>query len=186
MKTCKQCGEIKPPEQFRQYYGGRKGSYTICKACEKINSRAKYLEKKQELTETERVELDKIYKLYDAQAACGLQPPRRSDGRSTKLTDDLDAMISAYASRANQVASVDPTLDTSATPPELIKWLSEKLTADPDYYLDEVYEALKAKYRPVLRINPETLLPEYDETHRVILERILDRFYEYEDLSNNS
>ena len=95
-------------------------------------------------------------------------------------------MINTYTSRASQAASVDPTLDVSATPPELLKWLSEKLIADPDYYLDEVYEALKAKYRPVLRINPETLLPEYDETHRVILERILDRFYEYEDLSNNS
>ena len=38
-KTCKQCGVIKPLEQFRNYYGGRKGTYTVCKSCEKINSR---------------------------------------------------------------------------------------------------------------------------------------------------
>lgn len=185
MKMCKQCGELKPVEQFRQYYGGRKGYYTICRACEKINSRAKYLEKKQELTEAERVELDKIYTLYDAQAACGLQPPRRSDGRSTKLTDDLDAMISAYASRANQVANVDPTLDTSATPPELLEWLSKELSGDPEYYLDEVYEDLTAKYRPMQRVNPETLLPEYDDTYAVALDKVLNKFYAYEEAYYN-
>ena len=35
-KTCKQCGELKPIEQFRKYYGGRKGTYTTCKTCENI------------------------------------------------------------------------------------------------------------------------------------------------------
>lgn len=186
MKACKQCGEIKPLGQFRQYYGGRKGTYTVCRTCEKINSRAKYLEKKQTLTEAERIELNKIYMLYDAQSACGLQPPRRSDGRSLKLTDNLDDMISSYTTRANQMTDLDASLDTNATPPELLKWLSEELTEDPEYYTDEVYEDLKAKYRPVQRINPETLLPEYDDTYRTVLEKILERFNEYEDASYNS
>ena len=43
VKICKQCGQIKPIEQYRKYYGGRKGTYKVCKSCEKINARAKYL-----------------------------------------------------------------------------------------------------------------------------------------------
>lgn len=184
-KTCRQCGELKPIEQFRSYYGGRKGTYTICRSCEKINSRAKYLEKKPSLTELERIELNKIYRLYDSQQSCGLQPPRRSDGRSVRLTDDLDSMISKYTAQANHIAATEPTLDTSATPPELLKWLSEELTEDPEYYLEEVYEELKSKYRPVLRVNPESLLPDYDDTYAVVLDKILNKFYDYEEAYYN-
>jgi len=36
-KICKQSGETKPLDQFRRYYGGRKGTYKTCKFCEKIN-----------------------------------------------------------------------------------------------------------------------------------------------------
>ena len=185
VKSCKQCGELKPIEQFRSYYGGRKGTYTTCRSCEKINSRAKYLEKKSTLTELERAELNKIYALYDAQRACGLQPPRRSDGRSVKLTADLDSMISSYTERARHATVTDPTLDTSATPPELLKWLSDELTEDPEYYLEDVYDELKAKYRPILRVNPESLLPDYDDTYAAVLDRILNKFYDYEEAYYN-
>ena len=54
-------------------------------------------------------------------------------------------------------------------------------TEEPDYYLDEVYEQLRSKYRPVLRIDTATMLPVYDETHAEVLERILERFNDYED-----
>ena len=66
-KPCKQCGIIKPIEQFRNYYGGRKGTYTICKTCEKINSRVKYLEGKKELNDNEKLELQSIYQLWETQ-----------------------------------------------------------------------------------------------------------------------
>lgn len=180
-KQCRQCGEIKPLEQFRQYYGGRKGTYTICKGCEKINSRAKYLEKKAARTVEEEAELTKIYTLYDAQRACGLQPPRREEGRQSKLVDNLDDLIKTYTQRANYIPELPPDIDTKATPPELLQWLTEELTEEPDYYLDEVYEDLKAKYRPMLRIDVDSMLPIYDDSFKTILEKILSRFNDYED-----
>lgn len=181
-KTCKQCGEIKPIDQYRQYYGGRKGTYTVCKACERINSRAKYLEKKGlNATVAEVDELQKIYKLYDAQRACGLQPPRRESGRQNTLVDDLDSMIANYTEQANSIAAVTGHLDTESLPPDLKNWLTAELTDEPDYYLDEVYEDLKAKYRPIQRIDGSTMLPVYDDTYKAALEAVLDRFNKYED-----
>ena len=181
-KTCKQCGELKPIDQFRKYYGGRQGHYTICKDCERINSRAKYLERKGDsITSTEDAELKKIYRLYDAQRACGLQPPRRESGRQTRLVDDLDSMISKYEVRANVPTTGQPTFDTSATPPEILQWLSAELTEEPDYYLDVIYEELVAKYRPVIKIDAETLLPVHDEKHTLALEQVLSRFNKYDD-----
>lgn len=181
VKSCKQCGELKPIEQFRSYYGGRKGTYTTCRSCEKINSRAKYLEKKTSLTETERIELNKIYTLYDAQQACGLQPPRRGTGRHAELTDDLDSMIDAYKTKANAVSQVLPTIDTEHLPVELRTWLTAELVKEPDYYLDVVYEELKSKYRPMTSVNTTTMMPEYDDTYKTVLEAILGRFNDYED-----
>ena len=61
VKTCRQCGEIKPLSQFRKYYGGRKGTYKMCKVCERVNSREKYLfAKGDSLRQEEKVELKKI------------------------------------------------------------------------------------------------------------------------------
>lgn len=180
-KTCRQCGELKPIEQFRSYYGGRKGTYTICKSCEKINSRAKYLEKKSAITEPERSELNKIYTLYDAQQACGLQPPRRGTGRHTELADNLDEMIGRYSAKAMELSVDAGILEVDNIPIELRTWLTTALTKEPDYYLDEVYEALKAKYRPMLRVNTDTMMPEYDDTYKAVLEAILGRFNDYED-----
>ena len=171
-KQCKQCGEILPIEQFRKYYGGRSGTYTMCKACERINSRAKYLERKGDaMNDIEREELDKIYKLYEAQRAYGLNPPKSVMGKQIALVDTLDSLIDKYSAKSHE-----PTVPT-----ELAKWISCPLTEDPEYYLDEVYEDLKKRYRPVLRIDPDTLVPIYDETYGDALERILARFNDYED-----
>lgn len=176
-KTCKQCGQLKPLEQYRQYYGGRKGRYTICLQCEKINSRLKYLERKPNLTEAEQTEVNKIYQLYDAQRAAGLQPPRQGGGRKSPIADSLDDMIDMYTTRAEATQLPE---DVSA-PAELLEWLTVELTEEPDYYLDEVYEQLRTKYRPVHRIDTTTMLPVYDEAYAEVLERILERFNEYED-----
>ena len=168
-KQCKQCGEIKPIEQFRKYYGGRQGTYTMCKACERINSRAKYLERKGDaLNDVEREELDKIYQLYEAQRACGLNPPKSVIGKQIALVDTLDDLISKYSNKPAEV-------------PELSQWLTCELTEEPEYYLDEVYEDLNKRYRPVKRIDPDTLLPVYDDTNKEILDKILERFTNYED-----
>lgn len=182
VKICKQCGEIKPIEQYRKYYGGRKGTYKVCKSCEKINARAKYLRAKGDsMSIEEERELDKIEQLYNMQRRAGLQPPAKTE-RNKPLIDSLDDMIAKYKDMA-VVESVDDAtqIGLDAAPMELVKWLSEPLTADPDYYLDEVYEQLNDTYRPVLTINKTTLMPIYDDTYRGLLDKILDRFTAYED-----
>lgn len=178
-KQCRQCGEIKPIEQYRRYYGGRQGTYTICRSCERINSRVKYLERKGPgLSDAEKTELDKIYKLYEAQRACGLRPPKRDGNRRKRVSDDLDDMLEAFMGK---VAAASSTPLAHCAPTDLTQWLSRELTEKPDYYLDEVYEELKARYRPVLRIDTASMLPVYDDTYASTLELILDRFNKYED-----
>lgn len=175
-KICKQCGELKPIEQFRKYYSGRKGNYNTCKVCEKINARAKYLRNKgEQMNYQEEAELDKIERLYEVQRKAGLKPPNHSE-RSAPLVDSLDDMIAKY-STAPSVPS-DRQLEG---PYDLTVWLTCELTEEPDYYLDDVYEKLKAKYRPIERIDPATMQPVYDDTYRDTLEQILGRFNTYED-----
>lgn len=181
-KRCKQCGEIKPIEQFRKYYGGRKGHYTTCKTCEKINSRAKYLTNKgDKCSEAERTELAKIHELWDVQRAAGLQPPRENTGRKASLSKSLDDMIGKYKQQAEVVREVVQAVGDISVPAELSRWLTEPLTEEPEYYQDEIYEQLKAKFRPKTKIDPDTMLPVYDDTYRPILDKILERFNDYED-----
>lgn len=183
-KNCKQCGQLKPIEQFRKYYGGRKGHYNVCKMCEKINSRAKYLRAKGEsMNHEEEAELSKIEKLYEVQRKAGLQPPTKSE-RNKPLVDDLDAMIAQYQPVEPRIIPVPlgaPQVIARTIPAELQMWLKCDLTEEPDYYLDEVYEDLKSKFRPQTHIDQATLQPVYDDTYKVVLEQILDRFYKYEE-----
>lgn len=181
-KTCKQCGELKPIEQFRKYYGGRKGTYTICRSCEKINSRAKYLTAKGDnLSDKEKVELSKIHELWEVQRQAGLQPPRDGSGRKVPITDSLDDMIGKYKQRAEEVSSIVGNDCTTNVPAELSRWLTEELVEEPDYYLDDIYDSLTEKYRPRTKIDQDTMLPIHDDTYTPVLEKILSRFYEYED-----
>lgn len=177
-KTCKQCGELKPIEQFRKYYGGRKGHYNTCKVCEKINARAKYLRSKGDTIDyAEESELSKIEKLYEVQRAAGLQPPSSGERRKP-LVDSLDDMIAKY----KPVTPTEPFDDEPViVPADLQLWLQCDLHEEPDYYLDDVYEELKAKYRPQLSINTDTMQPVYDETYKEALDKILERFYAYEE-----
>lgn len=162
-KTCRQCGKVKPIEQFRNYYGGRKGTYTTCLACESINARAKYLRNKgTTISEEEQAELDKIELLYDTQRKLGLKPPRR---RTKRYVEAIDDMIASYEQQGTELES----------------WLTRPLTEAPEYYINEIYERLVATYRPCLYIDRETLHPVYDETHTDILDQILVRFNKYED-----
>lgn len=180
-KVCKQCGELKPIDAFRKYYGGRKGCYTVCKMCERINSRAKYLVAKgQKCTDSEVEELNKIQTLWDAQRKAGLQPPRSNCGRSIPLADKLDDMIDKYASKTHEEAEDKPVTDV-VVPEELQRWLTVELTEEPDYYIDEVHDKLKDKFRPKIDIDQSTMLPVYDDTYAQVLDQILERFYAYED-----
>ena len=185
VKICKQCGEIKPLSQFRKYYGGRKGSYKVCKACERINSREKYLRAKGECMDwDEESELMKIHELYECQRRMGLQPPTRQE-RSTTLRSELDNMLGKYqnmAAQATATARRDATIDLlTDAPRDLVKWLTEPLTQEPDYYMDEVYEKLVDTYRPCISIDKDQMMPVYDDKYKTILDKILERFTDYED-----
>ena len=180
-KTCRQCGELKTTGYFRTYYGGRKGTYTTCRLCEKINSREKYLTSKGSLSEEEDDELSKIHMLWQYQTSLGLRPPRVN--KSTKMVASLDELVEVYANRAKALSGLVP-VDT-APPPGLAKWLTEELTEEPEYYQEEVYEELSATYRPLLKIDPATLLPVYDDTYKAVLHSILTRFDDYEDTYYN-
>ena len=177
-QVCKQCGELRPIEQFRKYYGNRKGFYKTCKSCEKINSREKYLRNKPSLTLEEEAELYKIHKLYELQRGAGLQPPRLDAGRSVPIAASLDDMISKYE---EHVVSTHVPSTAKPAPAELLRWLTEPLTEEPEYYQEEVYDELKAKFRPQVRIDTATMLPVYDDTYKAVLDQISDRFDKYED-----
>ncbi len=177
-KQCKQCGVSRPLDKFRQYYGGRLGTYNTCKVCETINSRAKYLNRKGDAcSEEELQELSKINALSEAQRAVGLCPPRASQKVMTPVSD-LDEMIKTYQ---DQASLIPDTVSLDSVPQELLKWLSEELTALPEYYQEVVYEKLRKTYRPEVRIDPATLLPEHDDTYKGVLEKVLERFDAYED-----
>lgn len=178
-KTCKQCGVIKPLEQFRNYYGGRKGTYTICKTCEKINSRVKYLESKKELNDNEKLELQSIYQLWETQRTLGYQPPRTTVKGQKPVVDTVLEMIDTYKQRTKMLGEVAEEVLTA--PPELLKWLTVELTEEPEYYMDDVYEELKDTYKPVIMIDENAMIPVYDTTYSGILDKILERFCAYED-----
>jgi hypothetical protein len=178
-KVCKQCGAMKPLDQFRKYYGGRKGTYKVCITCERLNSREKYLASKiacNRATEVEKKELTTIHQIWDDQATLGLRPPRKMSGKSTPL--DVDAIAQVFRGKAQ---AVKPTGIPEHTPAELVGWLTAPLTESPEYYQDVIYEQLREKYRPVLSIDPNTLLPVYDDTYKSVLNGIADRFDNYED-----
>lgn len=86
MQSCKRCGEAKPLPQFRKYYGNRKGHYTYCLECERIETRRKYLAGKKLLTPDELYELQTIENLYDARAKRGLSVPNRRPNKSKVQT----------------------------------------------------------------------------------------------------
>ena len=181
-KTCKQCGVTKPIEQYRKYYGGRKGSYTICLDCEKINSRYKYLSVKGEcMGWGEEAEFDKISKLYDMQRSIGLQPPRYGNKGSGSTESAVDNLIAGYQDYADKCAELTKPKGIQVAPMEIINWMATPLTFEPEYYLDTVYEDLKTKYRPVKSIDDITKLPKYDDTNILALDALLERFNIYED-----
>ena len=183
-KQCKQCGKMLPISSFRKYYGGRKGTYKYCLTCERINNREKYLMKKATFTAEETEELEMIHKLWHIQRMNGLQPPHDNRNKAS-VADRVVDLLADYettevaAAQSNEHKAVE--LESSNAPADLTKWLTVELTEEPDYYQDTVYEQLRDKYRPVIEINQETLMPVYDDTYKDILNQILERFDDYED-----
>lgn len=88
-KVCSTCGQEKRVDDFRKYYGGRKGQYSFCKECEKIEQRRKYLCRLETLTELQSKELSAIEQLYAKRSEAGLKVPGQI--RSKTGVDELIA-----------------------------------------------------------------------------------------------
>lgn len=177
-RICKQCGERKPLSNYRSYYGGRKGRYRICNTCEKINSRAKYLENKPNKDKEQIEELNKIHSLWELQRKLGYCPPTKKDKES--IVDSIDEALKKYNNEYLELLN-HTTISLDEVPKEITQWLTVALDQEPDYYLDEIYEKLASKYRPVKYIDKDTNTPVYDDTYREALQQVLARFDEYED-----
>lgn len=181
-QSCKQCGMEKALDQFRAYYGGRKGHYKICKTCEKINSRKKYLVAKKVRSEADEQELQDIYALYDKQRSLGLAPPKDKGKRSNIV---LKEELERYEALVPAVVEEDtfvPTPD-NPVPPDILVWLNTPicdLTEIPDYYYD-IHDELVNKYNPVTHLDPDTLKAVRKQTYKEELSKILMMFDSYND-----
>lgn len=180
MKRCRQCGEIKQDIEFRPYYGNRatekRGRYKICKTCEAINARHKYLLRKPSVSDAEQQEINKIEELYEALREEGLQPPAKRKP-STDIQDAVSDLLERSKERKERVKEVDAALDT---PVELLDWLNHDLSSfDPDQ-LEEISDKLIIKYKPQIGVD-DNYKPVFDEAHRDALNAVLKRFDEYSD-----
>lgn len=125
-------------------------------------------------------ELQAMDELYQIQRAAGLKPPG-SNRKNTSAKDLVEAELHKHQEAVEATRVVLPDVDNAA-PPELLEWLTKDLTGlDTEYLQEDVAEDLQARYRPVLRVDPVTLLPVHDDTHRDVLNLILKRFDDYED-----
>jgi hypothetical protein len=181
VRKCKQCGEVKQlsSDFFRPYYGeNAKGFYRVCRTCESINNRYKYLTGKGEAaTQADLEEIKRIEELYDTLREFGLEPPRYGARSSSTVYSVVEELLKR---KRQQAAEKKEQFGVEANvPTELAEWLSKPLTAEPEHYID-VYLKLREKYMPVVGMNPDTT-PKYDETYKEILDQILERFDEYED-----
>jgi len=97
VRKCKQCGEVKQlsSDFFRPYYGkNAKGFYKVCRTCESINNRYKYLTGKGEAaTQADLEEIARIEELYDTLRELGLEPPRYGAQSSSTVHSVVEELL---------------------------------------------------------------------------------------------
>ena len=181
VRKCKQCGEVKQLSSkfFRPYYGkNAKGFYRVCRTCERINNRYKYLIGKGDAaTQADLEEIASIEELYNTLRELGLEPPRYGAGTTSTVYSVVEELL-----KRKQQQAVDKKEQFGVeadVPTELAEWLTKPLTEKPEYY-EDVYFKLREKYMPVVGTNPDAT-PKYDETYKEIMDQILERFDKYED-----
>lgn len=159
------------------------------------------------LQESELAKLNRVFAILEKQ---GLSTPlSRSPAVPTesKKSDHLEAILAQYAQElpagitpkklvdSTPVPSGSPegsprqvpTVDTSDIPEDLGRWLTEtfeswrEASMTPEYLNDVVYPTLKAQYRPETGWDAVKLVQTYDDTYKAVLNKISDRFWEYED-----
>lgn len=200
VKRCIQCGLLKPEDDFRPYtYAAKnntKGRYRICKSCEAINQayrRAKQTVSAHYAADMDdshdlRLEITRIEKLYDVLASRGLRVPNRKfESQEAKQVDDVERLMAFYETQPTTTTNQLPSAVAPAVPADLQEWLDVPMETwleqgiSPEYLQETIYESLKSKYRPMLRVDKDTFLPVYDDTYKDILNMILQRFDEYEE-----
>jgi len=199
VRECRWCGELKPIEQYRFYLPKKKfknvdmdgkGRYRHCLDCEAMNSRYKKARKEllvnPNLTKERRERFENtvatIEEIYSLWRSLGYSPPRPLE-TIPKPIDDGKTLEKAKALVAKkQQISQEASVSTNALsiPDELFMWLEEPLHKLPEYY-DDIYEKLMKKYRPILSYDDETALPIYEDTYKDILNKICQRFWDYEE-----
>jgi hypothetical protein len=182
LKKCKQCGEIRNEEEFRVYYNRNKtkapGRYRLCKTCESINQRYKYLRSKKDrntLTVRDDQELRKIEELYDVLRDAGLEPPTKKVESS--LIESINDIMTKRKIDLERREEADVELDT---PDELVEWLTKDLQAYHPDELEAISDRLWNKYRPKTGVD-DYYKPLHDDTYREVLTRIQERFDSHED-----
>lgn len=188
---------------------GTEGRYRTCKSCEAINASYNRLKKKLEsfrdpntkelcysastkfdfYETTEALErIEGMYALLEGQ---GLRVPqfgtKRKDMPEASALEAVDKLSSFYGSiRAEVTPHIE--LPTADVPDELQRWLDADMQdwidaeLSPEYLQETIYESLKAKYRPQISVNKETFMPVYDDTYKTVLNNILRRFDDYEEM----
>lgn len=180
IKRCRQCGDVKSLSCFRPYYNRKSGHYSICKDCEKVNTRYRYLYckgKDNDLNEDEQKQLDLIQTLYKAQVEAGFKPQGWREIAGTFVEPSIHDIINSQLVNAASMKAENVPVDA---PFELTRWLTEDLSGRKPSDNDAVYDKLSAMYRPIKGRGADGM-PEYDNKYRSLLLQILERFDEYED-----
>jgi len=146
VRKCKQCGEVKQlsSDFFRQYYGeNAKGFYRVCKTCERINNRYKYLTGKGDAaTQADLEEIKRIEELYDTLRELGLEPPRYGAGMTSTVYSVVEELLKRKRQQAvDRKEQLEEIGVEASAPTELAEWLSKPLTEEPEYY-EDVYSSL--------------------------------------------
>lgn len=171
MQRCRQCGELQDANNFRPYYNRKNSRCKTCKTCEKINNRYKYLDAKVSRDEADTEEYEAIQLLYEAQAAAGLKPPLVQ-----KEQDDIMSLIKSKMTIVEPIAAIG-----EGAPYDLTRWLTEDISTMSPESLEDIHDKLTERYAPVIRINADTGLPIREDKFKATLDKVLDRFMEYED-----
>lgn len=118
-----------------------------------------------------------------------INPEQRLESLMQRYGVTTSVPTAQHCSNAATQATSDVTegIDTTDVPEGLQQWLTgsfdewyEKLFT-PEYLNESVYPTLKSAYRKEIGWNAVTLTPEYDDTYKDVLNRISDRFWDYED-----
>lgn len=95
-KVCRFCGEEKSVDDFRNYYDGRKGKYSYCLECERIETRRKYLKRKGDKCTPEQLqEIKSIERLYEARLAKGLSVPGHASRHKQSVADLVQQQLNS-------------------------------------------------------------------------------------------